>query len=61
MYRMSYGALCFTASTLREARVRAKWLAWRMLYAVRIVANGDLVETWTPRVTRNRRVAFTRR
>ena len=57
-YHISYGVKHLTAATLHEAREKAKRLSREVLYHIAIVANGDVIEQWEPRITASGRVAF---
>jgi type II secretory ATPase GspE/PulE/Tfp pilus assembly ATPase PilB-like protein len=57
-YEMRYGPEYRTASTLKEAREIAKALSRRTIYEITIVANGDVIETLVPRVSKSGRFTF---
>ena len=59
-YYVSYGPLQAKAKTLQEARDVAKRTAKTVLYAIRIVHKGDVVETWVPKIDLAGRVKFRR-
>jgi hypothetical protein len=58
MYHISYGPNHVTVKTLAAARKEAKRIAQRVIYMISIVHNGDVLESWEPRISKAGRVTF---
>jgi hypothetical protein len=58
IYHIAYGKKHVQTSTLYLARIEAKRIARETIYPIEIVHNGDVVETWTPTISKTGRVTF---
>lgn len=59
-YFISYGPIQHVVGTLKEARETARTVAKQTIYAIDIIHDGDVLETWKPRISRSGRVTFRR-
>jgi len=57
-YFISYGPIQRQATTLKEARGIAREVSRETLYEINIVGNGNVIETFKPRISKSGRVTF---